>query len=233
MSGTDFPLRANADNRFLLKYLLIGGVCLGFGLWGCYDLFVKIPAKLPIAQAWEEIKADESLKTDPDKIATAQDEAYKKIAKENGWPSKRPGADDSLEHLETLIIWQYLFIGLGFGIGLPCVIWYLRNRGTWVESTETGLKSSWGQELEFNQIQQFDKQKWDKKGIGVLTYEDKSGKHKFVVDDLKYKRTEMDQIVRLIESKIPHNLIVNGQPEPVLDESDFTERSDSNSGRDL
>ncbi len=107
-------------------------------------------------------------------------------------------------------------------IGFPCLFWYFKNRGTWIESTKDGLKSSWGQEVRISQITQFDKKKWEKKGIGVLTYEGPNGTEKFVVDDLKYSRKEMDQIVCWIESQIPREMIVNGEPEPVAGSEDKT-----------
>ena len=121
----------------------------------------------------------------------------------------------NVEEIQQFIAWNYCFAALGFGIGLPCLIWYFRNKGTWVEATETGIRSSWGQELEFDQITGFDKKKWEKKGIGVLSFESSNGNGKFVLDDLKYARKPMDEIVRLVESKIPVDMIVNGQPEKI------------------
>ncbi len=210
-------IRANTESKFLLKYLFIGLVCLGFAGWAAYDGFVQAPHDLPRAEFWDGLKADQSLDS------ATRDSRYKAFAKENGWPSKRPSK--SVDDIHQYIIWQYVFLVLGTVVGLPCLVWFLRNRGTWIETKEGGLRASWGQELEFEQIKEFDKKKWEKKGIGVLTYQTPGGDKRFVVDDLKYDRNNMDQIVRIIESNIAPELIVNGEPEPAESE-DGEETSD-------
>lgn len=99
-------------------------------------------------------------------------------------------------------------------MGIPCVLWYLKNKGTWIESTEDGLRSSNGQELKISQITQFDKVKWEKKGIGVFHYtNDQGAEEKFIVDDLKYDRKTTDKIVAWVETQIPSEMIVNGLTE--------------------
>ncbi len=200
-------VRAIADSKFLLKFLLIGAICVGFAMWALYDGLINYPSQIPKAQAWADLKADESLDD------AERDARYKELAEEKNWPSKRSGKTP--EEIEQSIVWQYIFVVIGIGIGVPCLVWFLRNRGTWVETKEGGIRSSWGAEVEFDQIRNFDKKKWDKKGIGVLTYETPAGKKTFVLDDLKFSRKEMDEIVRLVESKIPREMITNGEPEKV------------------
>ena len=205
MKTDTMTMRANPESKFLLKYLLIGLACIAFALYAVFDGFVVAPRQLPRAAAWDELKADESLDDGQ------RDTAYKAIAEKNGWPSKRPGKPVS--EINNFIIWQYFFMGIGSLVGFPCVIWYFLSRKSWVETTDNGLRNSKGDELEYDQITQFDKKKWEKKGIGVLTYQSKEGEQKFVLDDLKYERKTMDEIVRLVESKIAPELIVNGEPE--------------------
>lgn len=201
-------LRAAPESKFLLKYLLIGIGCLAFACWSSYDGFYAYPNKIPRSHAWGELQAEG--------LDSKQEiEKWKAISTENGWSSKRVSKDESVEAIERSIIYQYVFIALGLGIGLPCLIWYLKNKSTWIESTSDGLRSSSGQEVKLSQIEKFDKKKWEKKGIGVLHYKTDDGSSKtFIVDDLKYNRKTMDEIVRWIETKIPAEMIVNGQPEP-------------------
>jgi hypothetical protein len=202
-------LRAGTDSKFLLKYLMIGLGCLAFGLWAIYDGFVAFPQQLPMVQAWAEIKSNTDLND------AEQDKQYKELAAEKNWPSKHPSKTPA--ELHQTIVWQYVFIAIGVGIGLPCLFWYLKNRGTWVEASETGIRSSWGQELSFDSVTRFDKKKWEKKGIGIIHYDTNAGPKKFVVDDLKYSRKVMDEIVDLLESKIPREMIINGIPESAMD----------------
>jgi len=99
-------------------------------------------------------------------------------------------------------------------IGLPCIFWCLRTKGTWIESTENGLRNSAGQELTLDQITKVDKAKWDKKGITVVHYTDEQGgASSFVIDDLKFDRTKTDEIMAWLEENIDTKLVVNGRLE--------------------
>ena len=213
-------LRANPEPKFLLKYVLIGVGCLAFVLWSAYDGFYAYPKKIPRAQAYGDLL--NTIETDPDLSDENRPPMWAEIAAENGWSSKLLRKDDDVASIEAAIIRQYIQIVIGLGIGFPCLVWYFRNRNPWIESTETGLRSSWGQELELSQIQKFDKIKWEKKGIGVLHYTtDQGDEDKFTIDDLKYDRRTTDKIVRWVESQIPAEMIVNGDPEPrVTEETD-------------
>lgn len=216
-------LRATPESKFLLKYLVIGIGCLGFAIYSFYDGVFAYPARIPRAQAWTELKAE--IEADPNLTRTDLNDRWKVVAKENGWSPKQLTKDETVKSIENLIIYQYVFMAIGLGIGLPCLIWYLRSRNSWIESTEDGLRSSNGQELKLTQIEQFDKKKWEKKGIGVLHYHSTDGSsQKFVIDDLKYERKTTDEIVRWIESAIPAEMIVNGLPEPVA----VTEQAEEN-----
>ena len=93
-------LRANADKKFLFKFLLIGLICVGFALYSLYDGLVKYPSWMPSAEAWAELKADESLDD------AERDARYKVLAEQNGWPTKRHGK--SPYDIEQLIIWLRL-----------------------------------------------------------------------------------------------------------------------------
>jgi hypothetical protein len=153
---------------------------------------------------------------------------WKEIAEENGWSSKLLSKDEyDVSKIESSIIYQYVFIAIGLVIGAPCLVWYVRSRNTWIESTDDGLRASWGQELKISQIRKFDKKKWEKKGIGVLHYAPPQGAEEtFVIDDLKYDRKTTDEIVRWIESQIPLEMIVNGVPEPIISNDDESDVSD-------
>lgn len=206
-------LRAEPESKFLFKYLIIGVGCIGFAIYCFYDGFFAYPARIPRAEAWAKLEAQ--VESDPELDRAYLNDHWKVIAKENGWSSKQLTKDDTVEEIHNLIIYQYVFIVIGLAIGVPCLIWFFRNRNTWIESTENSVRSSDGREVKLDQIREFDKKKWEKKGIGVLKYETESGNmEKFVLDDLKYNRKTTDEIVRWIESNIASELIVNGDPEP-------------------
>lgn len=205
-------LRANAEKKFLLKYLIIGAACLAFAAWALYDGLVNYPSQIPRAQAWEDLQA----KIDGSEILSPEDLSpmWKEISTKEGWSSKRLTDAHPVAAIEKNILYQYGFIAIGLAVGIPCIIWYLRTKGAWLESNENGLRLSSGQELQLSQITKFDKVKWEKKGIGVLHYtDDKGDEQKFVIDDLKFERKTTDQIVEWIETKIPAEMIVNGLTE--------------------
>lgn len=236
-------IRATTEIKFLLKFLLIGIACFAFVLWSVYDGLVKYPNQMPRAVAWEKLDAEvpngpvagelwdristqhglnvEFVSGDAAQTDFTKRNLWKLIAVQNGWDSRTPKHDETVEEVQHKINYQYLMGGVGLIISLPCLIWFMRNRGTWIESTEDGLRSSWGQELKCSQIKTFDKRKWDKKGIGVLYYEDAMGvEKKFILDDLKYQRQPMDQIVAWVESQISVDQITNGIPEAMSDPID-------------
>ena len=93
-------LRANPESKFLLKYLVIGLGCVAFAGWSLYDGLVVAPNKIPRAQAWAELQ-EEKL------ISDEENKKWKEISKENGWSSKRPNKDESVESIQHFITYQY------------------------------------------------------------------------------------------------------------------------------
>jgi hypothetical protein len=218
MAGTQsddelMNLRAQPERIFLLKYLLIGLISCAFAAYSAYDGFFAYPAEIPRAAAWDKLQSENEADSSLDR--TDMIAQWKTMAKEKSWSAKQIRKDDTVAAIQNKIYWQYAFIGLGLTIGLPCVCWYLANRNSWIESTEDGLRSSSGTELTLDQIYKFDKKKWEKKGIGVIHFKGNLGgtEGTFIIDDLKYDRKITDEIVRWVESKIPEEMIVNGQSE--------------------
>ena len=206
--------RAVPESKFLLKFLLISLGLLGFAALSVYDGFVKYPAGLPRLKAWE--KLDQEIRSNPRLGEEDRVEKWEALAKQEGFSKRVPSEDETSESLRSKIVYQYVFIALGILIGLPMLAKYFMDKESWIESTEDSLKSSWGQEMKIAQITKFDKEKWDKKGIGVFHYKTDEGiSRTFTVDDLKYNRQNTDKIVRWIESQIDREMIVGGEPEPI------------------
>ncbi|MDA7924284.1 hypothetical protein N9B60_02695 [Mariniblastus sp.] len=220
-------LRAHPERIFLLKYLAIGMICCAFAVYAAYDGFLAYPAELPRAHAWQKLQAE--IEADSTLDRTDLVAQWKTLAKENDWSAKQIRKDDTVSAIQNKIYWQYAFIVIGLSIGLPCVIWYLTSRNSWIESTEDGLRSSNGTELLLDQIYRFDKKKWEKKGIGVVHFKNQvpNGEGTFILDDLKFDRKITDEIVRWVESKIPQEMIVNGKPENLKTETSTENSSDA------
>ena len=142
---------------------------------------------------------------------TERSQKWQEVCEENGWsyaiPEKTP------EELQTYIQWQFWMAAGSFLVGIPMIIWFFRTKKTWVEADESSIQGSWGQEVQFKSIETLDKKKWKNKGIAKITYQQDGASKKFVLDDFKYQREPMGEIMKLIEASLNENQIVNGVTE--------------------
>jgi len=208
--------RANTENKFLYKYLLIGIGTLLFSLYGFYDAAINYPSQRPAVEAYEKLDADiEKRKADAGEVAAnwaeVRESEWGEIAQSNGWSPKKPYFTS--EKLDSGIQFSWFIFAVCALMCIPCFLWFLKNRGTWIEIDGTRLSSSNGQSLDFSEIQTLDKKKWEKKGLAKITYSDEGVDKTFVVDDLKYERKIVDQMVGEIESAISADKIINGLTE--------------------
>ena len=117
--------------------------------------------------------------------------------------------------------------GLCALIGIPALLkWYLA-KGTWVEGDETTIRSSKGKEVAIGQITKINKRKWEEKGLATIYYSDNGKSKKFVMDDFKYDREPMGQLMRYAEANLTADQIVGGtreadkdNPQAAEDDSD-------------
>ena len=199
--------RAETEKFFWLKFLVIGLGTLGYGAYAGWDAIVTGPHRLEMSEVWEPILLDSTLSE------KHRDNLWKKAATEHEWPTKRPKKKYTVKDSKEFIWYNYGLMGLCWLIALPCLIWCLTTKGSWIEATGDGLRNSAGQELKLDQITKVDKAKWDKKGIAVLHYTGDQGASKFLIDDLKYERATTDEIMAWIEDNIDQELVVNGRLE--------------------
>lgn len=196
-------VRALAYRPFLRKFLIIGIVCIAYALWALYDGVIGFPEKkLRPAEAYQEL-VDRGLSES--EVA----KQWLEVAETNHWPIAKPV---SVVEAKASIQQQFLMMGVSLVIGIPMLIWYVRNLSSWVESTPTGLTSSWGQVVEFSQVTQLDKKKWYDKGIARLYYNDGKGQKQFVLDDFKFKREDMAKIMDWIHQNISAASVINDNP---------------------
>jgi len=191
-------LRTNISGRHLIRLTVVGLFCLGFGLWALYDGKITYPNQRERALAFQELEEQGRL------------EEWTEYAAKRGWQPYDPGEPKT----EAEIAVQFYMLAIAGGIGLLVLIHVLRSKGRWIEMDETGLRSSRGLRLTFDQITAIDKKKWDNKGIAKLHYQENGRKKIFVLDDFIYDRPTTDNILRQVEQRVGHEKIVNGKPEP-------------------
>ncbi len=204
-------VRAESDSKFILRFLVIGIVLLGFGAYCLYDGFIQYPHDLTRSKAfftkgitstgesgWIPVDAD----------------LWQKTAEDNGWVLNEPKKPDVIE---ANIIWQYGMAAMSFLVGFPILFHYLRSKNAWIQADGDGLSNHKGQSVAFSDILQVDKTRWEKKGIAKIEYSSDGQTGKFIIDDLKFLRTPADQIMHLVESNIEPNLVFGARLESELE----------------
>lgn len=188
------PIRSTSDRRYYRRFLLMGLGALGFALWSLYDGAINYPNQRERGLAYETLETENR----------AND--WNAYATERGWPTTYPGEPKS----DVDIGMQYAMAALAGTIGLWLLFGVWRTRGQWIESTDSGITTSWGQSLNFDQVTSVDKFRWSKKGIAKIYYQDGGRKKKFVLDDFKFERRTADQILYELEQQIDPEIITGG-----------------------
>ncbi len=201
------PVRSNSDRRYYRRFLLMGLGALGFALYCLYDGAIGYPSQRERGLAYEQLD-EEQHKKGGDSLSFQRE--WKALATERGWPETYPGEPKS----DIDIRMQYAMAALTGALGLWLLFGVWRTRGQWIESTASGITTSWGQSFNFDQVTSVDKFRWGKKGIAKIFYQDGDRKKKFVLDDFKFERRSADQMLYELEGQIDPELITGGPPEP-------------------
>jgi len=195
-------IRSISDKRYSRRFLIMGAAICGFSLWCLYDGFINWPHEQERGLAFDKLSVD------------GRQNEWDEFAKAKGWSTSPPTAPLPEEEFDTKIKLQYAMAALTATIGLPMLLLALKSRGNWIEWNGSAITTSWGESFNADQILLIDKKRWQKKGIAKVTYQDGESKRRFVVDDFKYERPTMDQILYELEQRIDPEKIVNGPPEP-------------------
>ena len=86
-------IRADSNNGFLQRFLLIAIVCLGFGLYCLYDGFVAYPAELIRSTAFYDLEKRGEGESDGISFASQ----WEALAAENGWSIDKPKKKPAIE----------------------------------------------------------------------------------------------------------------------------------------
>ncbi len=203
-------VKAHADRGYLVKYLLIGVTALAFGLWHANDALFKYPLLRPLADAYETLQGPldengQSAISDGDLQSS-----WKALTAENGWPDEVPKSNDEINNI---LLYNY-FVGVVFTlIGCSCLLITALTVGKWVELKNDVVSDKKGNSINVKDIVEIDKKRWEKKGLVVLTAKTDGRTKKMILDDLKFERRPVDQILMHIENTAGEDKIINGQTE--------------------
>lgn len=213
-SQSDGPLRANFQSSYLTRYTLLAAVCLGMCAWFAYDGFVAYPKKLVVAEAFEEVA---------DLSGPELEDRWNEITSEKGWNSRRP--EKKAEEIRSDITQQYFWSALTFALGVPALVLLFRSRGSWVQRTDDGLETSWGQKVRFADVQSLNKRRWEKKGIARAVYLDGEATRYFTFDDFKFEREPLGRILRDLEDTLTDDQVTGGLKEVAAEAKKAAEKA--------
>ena len=191
-------LRANYVPGYFLRFLLVALGCFAFAMYCLYDGFIAYPKKLEIAKVYYEMPEENR--------ATL----WREKAKENGWSFETPKEPKKIEYG---IVQQWVMAGLCALIGIPALLKWFLAKGTWIEGDEKTIRTSKGKEVAIDQITKINKRKWEEKGLATIHYTDNGKPKKFVMDDFKYDREPMGQLMRYAEANLSADQIIGGKSE--------------------
>lgn len=206
------PIRAENDPRFSRRFFFMGIIAIGFSVYCLYDGIVGYPGRRD--RGFAEFKAENQ------KIQAANAAEFEAQADKKDREAWAHFAHDSDVPTGPDIVTQFVMAAIAGVAGLMLLSIPLRARGRWIEMDESGLRSSWGQSFEFEQVESLNKRKWRDKGIAKVTYRDGARKRRFVLDDLKFQRDPTDAILLALEQRIGLEKITGGPPEAREDQLD-------------
>jgi hypothetical protein len=184
---------------------------LGFALWSLYDGAIKYPHAQERALAFEQLY-DENRADD-----------WAVYASERGWSAAIPEQSKTEDAYKASIFMQYAQFVVAGLVGIWLISLPIRARGRWIEANDTGITSSWGQSLKFEDVTNLEKRQWRGKGIAKVAYMENGRKRRFVIDDYKFDRHNTDAILYELEQRIDPELITGGPPDPPPGEEDAVE----------
>ncbi len=120
-------------------------------------------------------------------------------------PLPKDTGGNGISHHRAVSVGVIIFL-----VGAIAATYYLRSKNAWVEETETGLITSWGQKLEYAKVSKLEKSKWETKGIAKAFYFEKGQRRIFTFDDFKFDRAPLGRMLYNLEQVIPFSKVVGG-----------------------
>ena len=211
--GTGMSLRAEVDKKFIRRFLIIGLGCIAFMLWGGYDALYTYPSQFEAAKKYKDLYHQmEAGEINEDQRAAQ----WKELVEANKWPQKPNSADVAQQY----IYFNWFLFGAGLLAGIFFLMKYMKLLDSWMEAKDGELMTSWGTTMKLDQVKEVNKTKWSKKGIARVIYADENGSQRtLVLDDFKYHRETVGEILKLVEEGLSDEQIVGALREPAASDS--------------
>jgi hypothetical protein len=217
-------IQANSSRQYLIRMGIIALAGIVFALYCVYDGAIGYPNQRVRALKYQEIQKSLDVEGNVKPLSERKAQ-WKEVATENGWNPNEKNLTKAKTEADCTV--QFLMAGLAGSMGILFSIRVLLASRRWIAADESGLRTSGGLQIPYDQIITISKKLWRTKGIARVRYWQESRKKRLVLDDYKFDRTATEAIVRRIESKITPEQIVDGKPEPPLQDPPKENTEDS------
>ena len=190
--------RAKIARHYQVRLLLISLLALFGGLYFLYDGLVGYPHLQAMYQQYQQIKQD---------YPQDYNQQWVKTAQERGWPREGPEYKS-----DTDILTQKIIAAILLPIGVLMLGRVLFNRGRWIAMNEQGLIDHAGRRVDFETITSLDESRWQRKGIAVVHYQSDGQAGRFILDDWKYERAAVTEMVKHLRQMKPQESQESQEP---------------------
>lgn len=195
------PARATVSSDYRWRRLAgLMVLCLGMGGWFSYDGFVLYPHQRHIAQEFRRFEQE------------GRKDQWTDYAHERGWPDGREGPP--IDRSELDIRFQQI-MGVALApVGLVLAYMFLMSFRRSIASDESGLVTDAGRQVPYEAITALNKRLWSRKGVAYVHYKHGGAAGLITLDDWKYDRQAIHQILRDVEARVRPEQIEGGPPLP-------------------
>jgi len=175
------------------------------------DRYVSLDEQRRVKE-WPELAAEHGWPSRPEEAINSWSEAgdvyrqenWKVMALANGWPEDPA---DIPHHKTPLdIMTQFIMLAITAPIGLVFAFAFLRSFGRWIQCTDSQIITSKGQRVPFQAIKRLNQHRAHK-GIVIVHFDHGGGERRLVLDDWKFQREAIGQIVAYLKEKLPADCV--------------------------
>lgn len=180
------PAEAHVTPVWKKQKLFIAIFLFGTALWFLWDGKVRWP------RSNERWKAQDELQK------SGHEAEWPALAASRGWTLEKPHKFYQPADLTM----QFALSGLCGVFGVIALAYWLGQKGRVLKSDDTAVYSPAGTRIPFSTIIGLGKKKWEEKGLATVLYQIDGKKGKFVLDDYKFDRDAVHQILAEIEKHL-------------------------------